>query len=152
MNKSLNQRNVIESLSEVQITERGKRCIRNDRLLKTMNSPDLHQSLIVKDLHRCVHITNLTSDRVWISHKNNLVLTNATGDTLHQRNDLCIGNGVHTGNNECELIYIDKDFNINKLSIDMKTPAKFLKTQNSTWRPQCLYWSSSNGRFTSWNA
>lgn len=145
MNKSLNQRNVIESLSEVQITDRGKRCIGNDRLLKTMNSPDLHQSLIVKDLHRCVHITSITSDRVWISHKNNLVLTNTTGDTLHQRNDLCIGNGVHTGNNECELINIDKDFNINKLSINMKTPAKFLKTQDSTWRPQCLYWSSSNG-------
>lgn len=110
-----------------------------------MNSPDLHQSLIVKGVHRCVHISSLTSDRVWISHRNNLILTNTTGATLHQRNDLCRGIGVHSGNNESELIYIDKNYNINKLSIDMETPAKFLKTQDSTWRPQCMYKSSSNG-------
>nr|XP_034322006.1 uncharacterized protein LOC109617549 [Crassostrea gigas] len=44
-------------------------------------------------------------------------------------------------NSEKELIYIDEDYNINKLSQDMNTTTTFIEAPYSTWTPGCLYWS-----------
>lgn len=89
---------------------------------------------------RLSHISLLTADKFWISDKKHTYglvdTTNATpGDgeivlsgriTILHRNlqeDVShdFYNGPHTVNNEHELIYIDRNYDIIKLSRDMKT-------------------------------
>lgn len=144
-------RHITESLTEIKITERGTRLVRNDRLLKLMSTPVLHQSITVTSVCRCCyHISCVTSNQIWVSdNKSNLILTNTTGDTLHHLKNVCSGlysdYGVHTVNSQGELIYIDMEFNINVLSTDMKTTKYFLKRTNSKWKPRCVYFSKSTG-------
>lgn len=120
---------MVESLSGIQITERRERCIKNESVLKLMPAPEFHQSVKVKGIDRCLHISLVTSDRFWVSDVDNgLILSNTAGDTLHyfstfhQGSDLDndvredIYNGLHTVNNKGELIFIHSDQNIYKLS------------------------------------
>nr|XP_034309429.1 uncharacterized protein LOC117683724 [Crassostrea gigas] len=148
MTESLNKEDVMESLSAIQITERGNRRVGNQCLLKLMSVPEFHQSLTLTGVDGCYHISCVTSDRVWVSdHWDNLMLTDTTGVPLHRVEDLCSGyeRGLHTVNSESELIYIDRNYNINKLSKDMKTTTTFIERTNSTWEPRCVYWSPSPG-------
>ncbi|XP_052692735.1 uncharacterized protein LOC128171010 isoform X3 [Crassostrea angulata] len=151
MTESLNKEDVMESLSAIQITERRNRRVGNQCLLKLTSGAEFHQSLTLTGVDgRCDHISCVTSDRVWVSYdKNKLMLTDTTGVPLHRVKDLCNGlyggNGLHAVNSESELIYIDRNSNINKLSKDMKTTTTFIERTDSTWRPQCVYWSSSTG-------
>ncbi|XP_065939203.1 uncharacterized protein [Magallana gigas] len=149
MTESLNKEDVMESLSAIQITERGNRRVGNQCLLKLTSGAEFHQSLTVTGVYRCYHISCVTSDRVWVSdHINNLMLTDTTGVPLHRVKDSCrglYGKGLHTVNSESELIYIDRNYNINKLSKDMKTTTTFIERTDSTWRPWCVYWSPSTG-------
>ncbi|XP_052681748.1 uncharacterized protein LOC128162550 [Crassostrea angulata] len=146
MTESLNKEDVMESLS-IQITERGNRRVGNQCLLKLTSVPEFHQSLTVTGVGRCFHISCVTSDRVWVSNWNNLILTDTTGVPLHRVKDSCIcyDRGFHTVNTESELIYIDRNYNINKLSKDMKTTTTFMERTDSTWEPWCVYWSPSTG-------
>ncbi|XP_052693118.1 uncharacterized protein LOC128171376 isoform X2 [Crassostrea angulata] len=143
MTESLNKEDVMESLSAIQITERGNRRVGNQCLLKLTSGAELHQSLTVTGVDRCYHISCVTSDRVWVSDLNNLMLTDTTGVPLHRVEDSCSGFGIHTVNSESELIYIDRNYNINKLSKDMKTTTTFIERTDSTWGPGCVYWSPS---------
>nr|XP_034318493.1 uncharacterized protein LOC117686817 isoform X2 [Crassostrea gigas]XP_034318494.1 uncharacterized protein LOC117686817 isoform X2 [Crassostrea gigas] len=147
MTESLNKEDMMKSLSAIQITERGNRRVGNQCLLKLTSGADLHQSLTVKGVDRCYHISCVTSDRVWVSYINNLILTDTTGVPLHRVEDSGSGlfRGLHTVNSESELIYIDKNYNINKLSKDMKTTTTFIAKTDSTWGPRCVYWSPSTG-------
>ncbi|XP_065937592.1 uncharacterized protein [Magallana gigas] len=146
MTESLNKEDVMESLSAIQITERGNRRVGNQCLLKLTSGAELHQSLTVTGVDRCNHISCVTSDRVWVSGINNLMLTDTTGVPLHRVEDSCSHIfGLHTVNSESELIYIDEDYNINKLSKDMKTTTTFIERTGSTWWPLCVYWSPSTG-------
>nr|XP_034321353.1 uncharacterized protein LOC117687956 isoform X2 [Crassostrea gigas] len=145
MTESLNKEDVMESLSAIQITERGNRRVGNQCLLKLTSGAELHQSLTVTGVVGCDHISCVTSDRVWVSDDDNLILTDITGVPLHRVEDSCRGVGLHTVNSESELIYIDRNFNINKLSKDMKTTTTFIERTDSTWRPRCVYWSPSTG-------
>eukprot|EP00105_Crassostrea_gigas_P027125 XP_011448354.2 PREDICTED: uncharacterized protein LOC105342926 isoform X2 [Crassostrea gigas] len=158
MTESLNKEDVMESLSAIQITERGNRRVGNQCLLKLTSGAELHQSLTLTGVDRltltgvdsCYHISCVTSDRVWVSdYINNLMLTDTTGVPLHRVEDSwsgdILGNGLHTVNSESELIYIDRNSNINKLSKDMKTTTTFIERTDSTWRPLCVYWSPSTG-------
>ncbi|XP_052693127.1 uncharacterized protein LOC128171380 [Crassostrea angulata] len=146
MTESLNKEDVMESLSAMQITERGNRRVGNQCLLKLTSGAEFHQSLTVPGVDCCRHISCVTSDRVWVSDFNNFMLTDTTGVPLHRVEDSLSGDGgSHTVNSESELIYIDEDYNINKLSKDMKTTTTFIETTDSTWRPRCVYWSPSTG-------
>eukprot|EP00105_Crassostrea_gigas_P036570 XP_019920718.1 PREDICTED: uncharacterized protein LOC105323109 [Crassostrea gigas] len=148
MTESLNKEDVMESLSAIQITERGNRRVGNQCLLKLTSGAELHQSLTVPGVDRCRHISCVTSDWVWVSdYEYNLILTDTTGVPLHRVEDSCRGlfRGLHTVNSESELIYIDRNSNINKLSKDMKTTTTFIETTDSTWEPRCVYWSPSTG-------
>ncbi|XP_065937566.1 E3 ubiquitin-protein ligase TRIM71 isoform X4 [Magallana gigas] len=146
MTESLNKEDVMESLSAIQITERGNRRVGNQCLLKLTSGAELHQSLTVTGVDECFHISCVTSDRVWVSNINNLMLTDTTGVPLHRVEDSrSYLFGLHTVNSESELIYIDRDNNINKLSKDMKTTTTFIETTDSIWEPQCVYWSPSTG-------
>nr|XP_034321357.1 uncharacterized protein LOC105324242 isoform X2 [Crassostrea gigas] len=147
MTESLNKEDVMESLSAIQITERGNRRIGNQCLLKLTSGAEFHQSLTVPGVGVCNHISCVTSDRVWVSDRNNLMLTDTTGVPLHRVGDSCsdLFRGLHTVNSESELIYIDRNSNINKLSKDMKTTTTFIERTDSTWWPRCVYWSPSTG-------
>uniref|UniRef100_K1QE00 Tripartite motif-containing protein 3 n=1 Tax=Magallana gigas TaxID=29159 RepID=K1QE00_MAGGI len=151
MTESLNKEDVMESLSAIQITERGNQRVGNQCLLKLTSGAELHQSLTLTGVDCCRHISCVTSDRVWVSDwNNNLMLTDTTGVPLHRVKDswsgLYRGNiGSHTVNSESELIYIDRNSNINKLSKDMKTTTTFIERTDSTWEPWCVYWSPSTG-------
>nr|XP_034319633.1 uncharacterized protein LOC105342260 isoform X2 [Crassostrea gigas]XP_034319634.1 uncharacterized protein LOC105342260 isoform X2 [Crassostrea gigas]XP_034319636.1 uncharacterized protein LOC105342260 isoform X2 [Crassostrea gigas]XP_034319637.1 uncharacterized protein LOC105342260 isoform X2 [Crassostrea gigas]XP_034319638.1 uncharacterized protein LOC105342260 isoform X2 [Crassostrea gigas]XP_034319639.1 uncharacterized protein LOC105342260 isoform X2 [Crassostrea gigas] len=146
MTESLNKEDVMESLGAIQITERGNRRVGNQCLLKLTSGAEFHQSLTVTGVGRCYHISCVTSDRVWVSHWNNLMLTDTTGVPLHRVEDSDSDiSGLHTVNSESELIYIDRNYNINKLSKDMKTTTTFIERTDSTWEPWCVYWSPSTG-------
>nr|XP_034320718.1 uncharacterized protein LOC105326507 isoform X1 [Crassostrea gigas]XP_034320719.1 uncharacterized protein LOC105326507 isoform X1 [Crassostrea gigas]XP_034320720.1 uncharacterized protein LOC105326507 isoform X1 [Crassostrea gigas] len=145
MTESLNKDDVVESLSAIQITERGNRRVGNQCLLKLTSGAEFHQSLTVTGVDRCLHISCVASDRVWVSDWKNLILTDPAGVPLHRMEDSYSGVGSHTVKSESELIYIDRNYNINKLSKDMKTTTTFIESTDSTWRPLCVYWSSSTG-------
>lgn len=85
----------------------------------------------------------ITSDRVWVSDdKHNIILKNKNGDILHCMEDVINGHGVHTVNSESELIYIDRNHNINILSVDLETTFTIIWTQLlNTQKPRCVYWS-----------
>ncbi|XP_052679260.1 uncharacterized protein LOC128160045 isoform X1 [Crassostrea angulata] len=146
MTESLNKEDVMESLSAIQITERGNRRVGNQCLLKLTSGAEFHQSLTLTGVGCCDHISCVTSDRVWVSNINNIMLTDTTGVSLHRVEDSCSDlYGLHTVNSESELIYVDRKYNINKLSKDMKTTTTSIETTDSTWIPRCVYWSPSTG-------
>ncbi|XP_078312238.1 uncharacterized protein LOC144618964 [Crassostrea virginica] len=138
---------VVNLMKGMRLVETGKRQAPGTELLLTlMSSPVLQKSLSVKGVY-CSHISCVTPDRVWVSNINNLILTDtATVKQLHSVEDsLDSGTGKHTVNCDSELIYIDKDKNINKLSSDMKTTIKLIKHTDTTCRPWCVYCSPSSG-------
>ncbi|XP_065928912.1 uncharacterized protein [Magallana gigas] len=147
MTESLNKEDVMESLSAIQITERGNRRVGNQCLLKLTSVPEFHQSLTVTGVGRCLHISCVTSDRVWVSDRNNLILTDTTGVPLHRVEDSWgdLYGGLHTVNSQSELIYINRNYNINELSKDMKTTTTFIERTDCTWEPRCVYWSPFTG-------
>uniref|UniRef100_K1PFN3 Tripartite motif-containing protein 2 n=1 Tax=Magallana gigas TaxID=29159 RepID=K1PFN3_MAGGI len=114
-----------------------------------MSPPELLPSLTLTDVYGCCYISCVTSDRVWVSDgEYNLMLTDTTGVPLNRVEDSCSDlyrGGLHTVNSESELIYIDRNYNINKLSKDMKTTTTFIERTDSTWEPRCAYWSPSPG-------
>lgn len=138
--------NVIGVLSEIQIKVREKRHVGNESLLKLLTTPEMHQFMRVKNVQRCLQMSSMASDRVWVSDdKNNLILTNTEGERIHQLKGVYKGYGIHTVNSENELIYIDKNGYIIKLSKDMKIIKPFIIHKDSTWSPRCLCWSESTG-------
>lgn len=145
MTEVIEKEEVAVSAGEIQITERGKRQIGNERLLKLVSNPKFHRYIQVKGVRGFSNISCMTSDLVWISDSfNNLILTNKAGDTLHHRDDLCSEYGSHTVNKENEFIYIDRSYNVVKLSKDMKRITIIIKKTDSAWIPRCICWSPSN--------
>ena len=142
---------VVNLMKGMRLVETGKRQAPGTELLLTlMSSPVLQKSLSVTGVDDCRHISFVTPDRVWVSdNRYNLILTDtATGKKLHSvENPLHSWStpGLHTVNCDSELIYIDKDKNINKLSSDMKTTATLIKHTDKTWKPRCVYSSPSSG-------
>lgn len=146
MKELLEKRSVIDLLTQIQVTEKGKGRIGSEHLLKLMPGPELHQSVTLPNSHGCFHMTSVTSNLFWASYiDNNIILSNTTGDTLYHLldtpSDLLSGYGAHTVNSSNELIYIDKEYNIKKLSMDLKTTTTFLTRAQLKLRPQCIYWS-----------
>lgn len=109
-------------------------------MLKLITSPEFHQSLTVKDVEQCDHISCDTPERVWVSDGEQFILTNTSGETLNRLFDLggvflnhlfvfspvqekhfSFGSGLHSLNSENELIYIDRIGHINILPKDIKT-------------------------------
>uniref|UniRef100_K1PGT2 Brain tumor protein n=1 Tax=Magallana gigas TaxID=29159 RepID=K1PGT2_MAGGI len=145
INNAINTKDVLESLIDIKMRDGEKRHFKNERLLKLMTGVELHQSLSVKDARHCDHISCVTSDRVWISYRDHLMLINTKGDTLYSLNKLSnYSDGFHTVNKENELIFIGNGC-ITKLSRDMKTATTFIETKDSPWRPRCVYCSPSTG-------
>ncbi|XP_062593389.1 uncharacterized protein LOC134254868 [Saccostrea cucullata] len=106
----------------------------------------LKKSVRVTGVSVVRHIYHITSDRVWICDRNNLILTNTKGDKLdHVTGVYSDYTGVHTVSGAGELIYIDSEYNINQLSKDNKVKTTSIKYNTAPWRPQCVYSSPSTG-------
>lgn len=141
--ESPNMTDLIIFLRKIQKIQVGKRYVNNNSLFKLMVVPELHQNItgIVGTL--CSHISHVTSDLVWVSDdKKNLTLIDKGGESLHHRDDLYSGvlSGSHTVNGDHELVYIDSDFNIKKLSEDF-VPTIFIERNEFEWTPVSLFWS-----------
>lgn len=105
--------------------------------------PKLHHTFSVDGVDGCIHISFVKPENAWISdHKRNIFFTNSKGDNLHHVKRISRSHGIHTVNNDNELIYIDDENNIKKLLKDKKATMVFL-ANNSTWRPLCIYWSKT---------
>ncbi|XP_062589930.1 uncharacterized protein LOC134251537 [Saccostrea cucullata] len=104
------------------------------------------KSVRVPGVSKGSHITQVTFKKVWVSDTyNNLVLASTLGEDLHHLTDVASGgSGVHTLNSDGELFYIDKSYNINKLSEDSDAKSTFIK-YTPPWNPQCVYSSFSTG-------
>lgn len=118
----------------------------NIEMKTSMSPPDINQSLILSSINDCSHISCVTSDKIWISDKeNNLLLTNTVGDALYYVEDFhdisYLRQGLHTVNNQGELFYVDKFNDINKLSYDMETITTFIGKTEESWSPWCMQWS-----------
>ncbi|XP_061193747.1 uncharacterized protein LOC133201977 [Saccostrea echinata] len=109
-----------------------------------MSRSVLQKSVTVPGVSDCSHISRVTSDRVWISDEENLVLTNTAGDKLHHLTDIVSYYGGHTVNGDGDLIYIDSHGNINKLSTDNKVKTTLIE-YTASWYPQCVYSSPFTG-------
>ncbi|XP_062591607.1 uncharacterized protein LOC134253114 [Saccostrea cucullata] len=139
--QQLNIRDVIKLLGKIHIIETGKRQLRFE-----MTTPMLRKSITVKGVSNVDHISCVPSDRVWISDwYNNLILTNTEGDKLHHlTNVLGSYTGIHTVNRVGELIYTDKEFNINASTKYIRTMVTLIK-KTEPWKSQCVYCSPVNG-------
>lgn len=138
---------VIELLGEVQESEKEERSIRNSRLSKLMSIYELDRFLTVTCAPCCHHISAVALDRVWVSYGKNIFLINTDGGTLNHVKNLCgeLYSGLHTINLDDELFYIDREYNIKKLSRDMKTNTTFIKKTCTSWRPRCVFFSPFTG-------
>ncbi|XP_022311745.1 uncharacterized protein LOC111116982 isoform X2 [Crassostrea virginica] len=148
LTQKINTGDMIELLSEIKITGSGKQRQAGNELLPTlMSSPVLQKSLSVTGVEFCYHISSVTSDRVWVSDWNNVSLIDtAAGNTIYRLTDYSeLESGNHTVNSESELIYIDDNANISKLSTDMKTTTLLIDKTDPVWTPVCVYYSPSSG-------
>jgi hypothetical protein len=140
---------VSELLSEILAIQMsaGKRQIGIDECVKLMSTPLQHASVCVTGVRQVVHISLLTSDLIWVRDDDDLILTDGTGLTMHHVTDLApfytLG-GVHTVNSYDELIYIDRKYNIIKVSADNTSVITLLK-RPSPWRLRCVYCSPITG-------
>ncbi|XP_062578433.1 uncharacterized protein LOC134240358 [Saccostrea cucullata] len=129
---------------EIQIVERGKRKARIGSLMRMLPIPVLHRYVTVPVVTQVIHISCMTSDWVWISDADYLILTNMEGKLMHYLIRKCVHYGAHSVNSNNDLIYIDNEDNIKKLSKDNKTESILIeKTEQCT--PSCVYCSPCNG-------
>lgn len=78
--------------SEQQIKDKETSHTTEKSKLKWKSPPKLHQLLTVSEIKGCNHISFVTSNCFWISdYKNSLILTNTTGETLYQLDNLYCG-------------------------------------------------------------
>lgn len=150
LTKEINTEDLIKTLSEIQIITSGKQRRELGKLPLALTSfPVLQKSISVKGVNRCYYISCVTPDRFWVDDGElNLVLTDiTTGAKLYhvqfENESIRRGypkSGRHTVNQKCELIYIDKNYNINKLCSD-RTTTTLIKNTDSTWKPVCIYCS-----------
>ncbi|XP_062590632.1 uncharacterized protein LOC134252227, partial [Saccostrea cucullata] len=106
----------------------------------------LKKSVTVPGVRECYHITLVSTDRVWISDSDgNLTLTNTKGKELDHVTDIGSDYGGHTVDSNGDLIYIDRELNIIKLSKENKEKTTIIQYNTSPWYPVCVYSSPSTG-------
>lgn len=103
--------------------------------------------ITVKDVWCCSHLSLVSTDELWVSDDKNLVLINSTGKSIHHNKDVSKNRycGIHTVAGDGELIYINKEYDIMKLSTVMKTKTKLISLNNSAWRHLSVYCSPFTG-------
>jgi hypothetical protein len=149
MTEEINYQTLIAYLTDVRITERGKRQIGSDSL-QLMTSAELKKSVTVAHVNRGINnISLVTSTLFWVNDSENLVLTDTMGRTIGGvrgifSTGLFRGYGVHTINGTGDLIYISRENNIKKISLDGETHMTLI-LKSRTWDPISVYSSPSSG-------
>ncbi|XP_062601585.1 uncharacterized protein LOC134263274 [Saccostrea cucullata] len=145
LNRKINRMEIIKLLGEIQIKETKKRQIRNEQLLEVMHAPLLQKSFKLLGLCEVCHISCVTTDMVWISDIfGRIILINTKNGPLHIVKNSKSHSGGHSVTLEGNLIYIDINNNINKLSADNKTLNTLIKNIEQ-WTAECVLSSPSNG-------
>lgn len=140
--EQIKRQDVMKTLNFIKTSESKNRRVQNELLLKPLRRPELQKSLFLKNIEgRFNHISYVSLDRVWIGYDNELTLINLAGDVLYHLQNLYLQAGSHTVNNEGDLIYIGKGYNINKQSNDLKRCTTFIKRTEPKWAPVSVYWS-----------
>ncbi|XP_061185833.1 uncharacterized protein LOC133193936 [Saccostrea echinata] len=145
LSQGINKELVVSFLSEIDVLENRKRKVRKKHLLKQIPTEFLkfiQQSVI----NRTYHISCVTSETFWISdYYKHLVLLNLEGKPLHQLNDMkAYGDGVYTVTSLGELIYVDNNDNICKISQETETYNRMILIKRiKEWEPLCIHFSSS---------
>lgn len=149
--ESIRKMDVIKFLSRFQLSERGKRLVKTECLLKLMSAAKLQRFFTVSDITYCRHISCATSDQIWVSEGKNLLMTSRAGAILYRLSDLDKNNsyGSHTVTREGELLYVDNKYTIKKLSknqIEIETYMKvYGETRSAMINPPCLFCSPLTG-------
>lgn len=124
-----------------------RRCFVNELLYLEAPGPLVLSIITVKDVWCCSHLSLVSADELWVSDDKNIVLINNTGKSMHRikdsSNKRCCG--LHTVASDGELIYINKEYNIMKLSTIMKTKTKFITLKDSALKPLSVYCSLFTG-------
>nr|XP_022308340.1 uncharacterized protein LOC111114343 [Crassostrea virginica] len=128
---------------EILINIRGEtlyiaRCLRDE-----LNAIE---SFSLTNVYRCRHISCATPDRAWISGWSKITLIDTTeGVALYSVSDASCFSGMHTVSKNNELIYIDRDSKIIKLSYDLKSTTTLIDNTDPSWKPWCVYCSTLSG-------
>ncbi|XP_062571628.1 uncharacterized protein LOC134233656 [Saccostrea cucullata] len=150
LSKNINKDNVFNCLGRIQTTETRKRQARSEQLFKVISPPMVQKTFKVKPTWLLdkvsLHISCVTPGIAWVSSWNNLNLTDTAGNNVLFLKDKCNNNGVHTVTKEGSLVYIDREYNINKLSLSNETKSTLMRVVEP-WKPYCIYCSPSNGDF-----
>ncbi|XP_061165838.1 uncharacterized protein LOC133174758 [Saccostrea echinata] len=143
--EDINLDNVTGLVGDIEINEtKRKGVMRIEQLRKMVSTAEIKLYITVTGVVECNHISRVTPQMVWVSDKQNLILTDQTGGTLHRLREINSVWGVHSVNITGELIYIDKDYNINKLSTDKRIKIRLI-SKTEPWDPVCVYCSRLNG-------
>ncbi|XP_061165849.1 uncharacterized protein LOC133174770 [Saccostrea echinata] len=146
LQNEMNLKEMSRLLGKVHFIETRKRRVENDRLLRLVTRPVLHNTITIPCTSCRISISFVTSDRIWVSgYGTNLFLVDSTGSILHHRTDVqnasCCSQTVSPSG---ELIYIDLDFNITKLCKDNETKIIFMNIFEVE-KPWNIYCSSASG-------
>lgn len=131
--------------SQLQI--RRERCFVNELLYLEAPGPLVLSIITVKDVSYCSHLTLVSARELWVSDDKQIVLINIKGKSMHRIKDpsnnlYC---GLHTVVSDGALIYINKEYNIMKLSPNMKKKNKFITFKDSALKPVSVYCSPFTG-------
>lgn len=98
---------------------------------------------ILEGVCDCVYIFRVLLDRIWMSNvDDNFILINIVNVILKNLQEKCcfLFSGVYIVNKKGDLIYIDKDYNINKLLVDLEIIFIFIKKNYLFGILNCVYW------------
>lgn len=144
-NEEVTEEDVIKLLGEIKISEVGIRQARNEHMLKLTSAVILLRSITATGVKSALHVSCLSSTQVWVSDKGSLVLADMSGTPVHQVKDMIDReSGVHTVTNDGELIYVDKNFNIKRLSQDNRSGTRMVKKEGN-WEPLCVFCTLEKG-------
>lgn len=79
-------------------------------MFQPLSIQEVINPLKVKDVEKLSHISCVTTDRVWASDLDILLLTDKSGDYIYELTEITgqILSGIFLVNSENKLIYIDK--------------------------------------------
>lgn len=94
------------------------------------------KSFTVRGVSRCCQISCVTPNLVWVNDgfdSKKLILSDETGNPLHEMSDACpfLG-GSHAVNKNCDLIYLDCKIAISKLTSNSKEKTTIVRGANPT--------------------
>lgn len=139
----LSFKDIKEQFCEITITENEKRSVGYASELKLMYSPKLQTSLTLKDVSGCCHISIETSERVWVSGKDNLIFTNSKGAISYCQKIFNEFSGMHSIKKDEKLIYINDEYNIITLANSMEKEMTNSSIKSFEWKPKCLSYCRS---------